>query len=255
MPSSAPGVLLREWRTRRRYSQLDLALAADVSAKHLSYIETGRSRPSPEMIVHLCDHLDVPLRGRNDILVAAGFAPRYGDTTYDATDGQLRAAVDTIVAANPYPTVVVDRHWNLVTANPSAGVFLAGVAEHLLAPPANVIRISLHPDGLAPRIVNFTDYTAHVLRRVRRAASVGTSATLGTILEDYAPLTGGDGDDRPSLLLTMDLDTPAGVIRFFSTITTFGSPYDATLEELALETFYPADPTSRRRLADLTDAE
>lgn len=250
--ASPPGVMLREWRTLRRYSQLDLALAAEVSTKHLSYIETGRSKPSPEMIVHLCEHLDVPFRRRNEILLAAGFAPRYSDTRYDPTvDNDLRAAVEQIVQSNASPAIVVDRDWQLVTANPAALLFLEGVSAALLAPPINVIRVSLHPDGLAPRVANFDEYAAHILARTRRAVTQSPSPILEALLEEFAHLARPETTQRPGILLPLELHTTAGLLRLFSTITTFGSPRDATLEELAIETFYPADPDSRDRLDQL----
>ena len=156
MTTSPPGLLLREWRTRRRYSQLDLSVAAEVSTRHLSYIETGRSRPSPEMIIHLCEHLAVPMRTRSEILLAAGFAPRYRQTRVEpAVDRELIDAVEQVVRSHGFPAVVVDGDWNLITTNTTATIFLDGVAPRLLDAPANVIRLSLDPDGLAPRITNF----------------------------------------------------------------------------------------------------
>lgn len=249
MSVSPPGVLLREWRTRRRYSQLGLALAADVSAKHLSYIETGRSTPSPEMIVHLCEHLDVPLRVRNDILFAAGFAPRYPDSTLDGAAGdELLEAVQQLVDVHTTPTVVVDRDWMLVTANTSAGLFLQGCAPELLEPPVNVVRLSLHPDGLAPRVANFDDYASHILMRVRRAATATPSPILDAVLDEFGHLTGPSvAAPQPGIFLTLDLESPTGLISFFSTVTVFGSPRDVVLDELALETFHPADQISRER--------
>lgn len=254
MPVSPPGELLREWRTRRRYSQLDLALVADVSAKHLSYVETGRSKPSPEMIVHLCEHLDVPLRMRNDILLAAGFAPRYTQSTIDGSAlDELRATVDRLVGTHTTPTIVVDRDWTLVTANASANLFLQGVAPELLEPPVSVVRLSLHPDGLAPRVANFYDYAHHLLTRVRRAATATPSPVLDAVLDEFGHLARRPPTEQPGIYLTLDLHSPAGVISFFSTITVFGSPRDVTLDELALETFHPADQHSRERYEHLTN--
>lgn len=246
MPSPATGALLREWRTRRRYSQLELAMAADVSTKHLSYIETGRSTPSPEMILHLCEHLDVPLRRRNEILLSAGHAPRYRHSGYEApNDDEIRRAVDELIATFVHPTVAVDRDWNLVTSNSAATIFLDGVAVPLLIPPVNVIRLSLHDDGLAHRIENFDDYASHVLRRVERA---NAAHPLEQVLDEFGHLMTSTSATAPDLYLTLDLRTDAGVIRFFSTITTFGSPSEVTLDELALETFHPADGASQEML-------
>lgn len=236
------GVLLREWRTRRRFSQLDLAYRAEVSPKHLSHIETGRSRPSPEMILHLCEHLDVPLGHRNEILLAAGHAPRYQRRDF-AHDRELQANVERIVNSHPYPAVVVDADWNLVSANAAAMMFLEGVAPELLAAPANVIRLSLHPDGLATRVVNFDAYAAHVLARVRRSAEHNPSPVLRALLDEFEHLA-RHVDDAVGLILPLEISTPKGIVRMFSTITTFGAPRDVTLDELAIETFYPADDES-----------
>jgi transcriptional regulator with XRE-family HTH domain len=255
MTGSPPGVLLRDWRTRRRFSQLDLALLADVSAKHLSYVETGRSKPSPEMIVHLCEHLDVPLRSRNDILLAAGFAPRYRHLPADAPAAREgRDAVERLIATHASPTIVVDRDWNLVTANAAAAVFLTWVAPHLLEPPTNVIRLSLHNDGLAPRIANLGEYATHVLARVRRAIAASPSPALEGLLDEFAHVANAPLPTDDGLFLTLDVDTDAGLVRLFSTITVFGSPRDVGLSELALETFHPADDVSRERLDRLIAA-
>lgn len=220
-----------------------------MSTKHLSYVETGRATPSPEMILHLCEHLDVPLKRRNEILLAAGHAPRYRHSGYDpATDNEVRGAVDELIAAFIHPTVAVDRDWNLVTSNSAAAIFLDGVAAHLLGPPINVIRVSLHSDGLAHRVENFDEYAAHVLARVRRANSAWPSPMLDQVLEEFGHLATPSPSDVPGIYLTLDLRTTAGMVRFFSTITTFGSPSDVTLDELALETFHPADPISQENL-------
>ncbi len=253
MASSATGELLRAWRTRRRYSQLDLALAAQVSTKHLSYIETGRARPSAEMILHLTEHLSVPLRARNEILASAGFAPRYRDVRRDAdSDARIVSLLDDLISTHPYPTVAVDDDWNLVTANAAAAIFLVGVAAHLLVPPINVIRLSLHPDGLASRVDNFAAYAAHVCARIRSATARAPSRVLDELLTEFAHLereaTRAGAED---LFLTLDLTTDAGVIRFFSTITIFGAPRDVALDGIALETFHPADDLSRARWSQL----
>ena len=253
MPT-APGVLLREWRLRRRYSQLDLALLAEVSAKHLSYVETGRSRPSPEMIIHLCGRLEVPLRERNEILLAAGHAPRYRDSTAGrAATGEAIQAVERVVAAHEYPAVAVDRHWNLVTANPVAlAVFLDGVSPELLTEPINVVRLSLHPDGLAPRVANFADYAAHILHRIRRSHERSPSTVLAGILDDYADLAASVGPVAGSVRLPLHLRTSAGEVELFSTISVFGAPGDVVLDEVAIESFFPLGDTSRRRLRTLS---
>jgi len=244
-PPTSAGTVLREWRTRRRFSQMDLALQAHVSTKHLSNVETGRARPSPEMILHLCEHLDVPLRDRNSILLAAGHAPRYRHSPLESIDSsEVRHVVDMVLAAHHYPAVVVDGQWNLVAANDAAGLFLHGIAPELLTPPINVIRLSLHPGGLAPRVVNFAEYAGHVLARLRRLASNSPDPVLDELLTEFANLHTTTPARSDGVVLPLELSTPTGVIRMFSTITTFGSPRDVTLSELAIETFYPADDAS-----------
>lgn len=256
---TAPGPLLRDWRQRRRFSQLDLAVRAEVSAKHLSYVETGRSRPSPEMIVHLCEHLDVPLHERNQILLAAGHAPRYRDRAGGHSfDPELRSVIETIINAHDAPAIVVDRHWDLVTFNAAAALLLEGIEATMLHPPVNVVRLSLHADGLASRIVNFDEYASHMLQRVRRIAAHTPSSTLAAIIADFGHLT--DGVSPPctgpaeALVVPLVFRTDQGELRFFSTIATFGSPLDATLDDLAIETFYPADTTTRERVRQLQAA-
>ena len=242
--------MLRDWRSQRRHSQLDLATCANVSAKHLSYVETGRSKPSPEMILHLCQHLDVPLRDRNTILLAAGYAPHFHDTPLDHADANdLRRLVDLVISEHRFPTVVVDAQWNLIAANPSAAIFTEHVAVELLEPPTNVIRLSLHPDGLAPHVVNFTDYATHIINRLRRTIDHHPDATLQALLDEFGHLATPHAQHHPGVLLPLELRTARGVIRMFSTITTFGAPHDVTLAELAVETFYPADDHSRTLLA------
>jgi transcriptional regulator with XRE-family HTH domain len=236
---------LREWRVRRRFSQMELALQAAVSTKHLSYVETGRARPSPEMIVHLCEHLEVPLRHRNSILLAAGHAPRYPHSSYESPEGsEVRGVVDMVLAAHRYPAVVVDARWDLVAANAAAGVFLDDVAAELLAPPINVIRLSLHEGGLAPRVVNFAEYAGHVLARLRRLVANGPDPVLEALLTEFGHLEAILPERSDGVVLPLQLRAPAGVIRMFSTITTFGTPRDVTLSELAIETFFPADDAS-----------
>jgi transcriptional regulator with XRE-family HTH domain len=242
--------MLRGWRGQRRHSQLDLANRANVSAKHLSYVETGRAKPSPEMILHLCQHLDVPLRDRNDILLAAGYAPHYHDTPLDLPDANdLRQLIDLVISEHAFPTVVVDAQWNLVAANPAAAIFTEHVAAELLEPPTNVIRLSLHPDGLASRVANFTDYAAHIINRLRRTIDHHPDATLQSLLDEFGHLAASNTAQHPGVLLPLELRTGRGLIRMFSTITTFGAPHDVVLAEVAVETFYPADDHSRALLA------
>jgi transcriptional regulator with XRE-family HTH domain len=244
----AVGALLRDWRRRRRLSQLDLALEAGVSARHLSFVETGRSRPSAEMVVQLAEHLDVPLRDRNALLLAAGFAPAYGQRDLDAPEmGPVREAIDRVLRGHePYPAVVVDRHWGMVAGNRAIPVLTAGVAEHLLEPPVNVLRLSLHPDGLAPRIANLGEWRAHLLDRLGRQAVVSGDPALFALHEELAALPGGPPAAAPDLdagAIAVPLRLRAGdaELSFISTATTFGTATDVTLSELAIESFFPAD--------------
>lgn len=202
------------------------------------------------MIVHLCSILEVPLRNRNDILLAAGYAPRYSHVAInDHITSTVRDAIDMVVNAHVFPAVVVDSNWDLVTSNQAAAIFLDGVAGHLLEPPTNVIRLTLHYDGLARRIVNFDEYATHVIARMKRSTAHHPSERLDALIDEFGHLASRLADtQRPGILLPLELSTQNGIIRLFSTITTFGSPHDVTLEELAIETFYPADSASRAAL-------
>jgi transcriptional regulator with XRE-family HTH domain len=244
------GDLLRNWRQRRRLSQLDLALDAEVSPRHLSFVETGRSQPSRELLLHLAEQLDVPLRERNALLLAAGYAPVYAETPLDDTAmAPVRAALDQILAGHePYPAVIVDRVWNVVTANATAFAILAdGVAPELLQPPANALRVTLHPKGLAPRIANLADYSAHLLTRLHRQAILSADAALAELyaeLRTYPGIGLAVVSAEPAALLHVPLrlrTTRGDELRFFSTIATFGTALDVTLTELAIESFFPAD--------------
>jgi transcriptional regulator with XRE-family HTH domain len=241
--------MLREWRARRRFSQLDLAIASGVSAKHLSYVETGRSRPSPEMVLHLCEHLDVPLRDRNAILLAAGHAPTYQQSSYDDPTSEVRDLVDLVVGAHPYPAVVVDSRWDLVAANAAASLFLVGVADHVMVPTTNVIRLSLHADGLRPRVLNFAEYAGHVLARLRRLEAHSPDPTLTALLAEFGALDVTAPEHSDGVVMPLVLDVGGEAVRMFSTIATFGTPREVTLSELAIESFYPADPASAAVLA------
>ena len=251
LPSHGAGALLRDWRRRRRLSQLDLAVNAEVSTRHLSFVETGRSKPSRELLLHLAEHLDVPLRERNDLLLAAGYAPAYRQRPLDdEAMGPVRDALDKILAGHePYPAVIVDRKWDLVAANAAALTILTdGVAPSLLAPPANALRVTLHPDGLAPRIANLEEWSAHLLSRLRREATATADAELLALHDELAGFPGvSDGRDEatdPAALLftTLHLRTTKGAdLAFFSTVATFGTARDVTLAELSIESFFPAD--------------
>jgi transcriptional regulator with XRE-family HTH domain len=249
----AAGELLREWRQRRRLSQLDLAVTAEVSARHLSFVETGRSRPSRELVLHLAEQLEVPLRDRNALLLAAGYAPVYGERPLDDHEMQpVREALGRIVRSHePFPAIVVDRRWDVVVANDSAtAVIVDGVSPDLLTPPINALRVSLHPDGLAPRIVNLGEWATHLLQRLdRQIAASGDSEliALATELRAYPGVhVGHDASDvAERLFVPLVIRSGDDVLRFFSTVATFGTALDITVAELAIESFFPADtPTA-----------
>jgi transcriptional regulator with XRE-family HTH domain len=256
------GGLLREWRRRRRMSQLDLACDADISTKHLSFLETGRSKPSRQMLLHLAACLDVPLRDRNVLLRAAGFATMFQERPFNepALD-QVRRNVEIVLAAHdPYPALAVDRHWTLLAANRAVAHLVAGADPTLLRPPVNVLRLSLHPAGLASRIVNLAQWRAHVIARLRRQIDVSGDALLMDLLEelrDYPfPNTTGPvahEDESEMIAIPFQLATIDGVLSFFSTTTLFGTPIDITVSELAIEAFLPADSATAeimRRVAE-----
>ena len=247
------GELLRTWREQRRLSQLALADQAEVSTRHLSCVETGRARPSREFVLHLADHLDVPLRGRNELLLAAGHAPAYGQTDLDAPEmAPVRAALDLVLThAAPYPALVVDRHWNLVRANAGLALLLHGVDPALLEPPVNVLRVSLHPDGMAHRVEDLAGYGATVLSTLRREAAVLGDPGLRALHDELAgyfdaptaPLT-----EHAGVVLPLALRTPYGRLSFFTTIARFGTAADVTLAELSIESFFPADAETAERV-------
>ena len=255
------GDVFREWRQRRRLSQLDLALKADVSARHLSFLETGRSQPSRDMVLHLAERLEVPLRERNLLLVAAGFAPVFPERPlHDPALDAARKAVDLVLAGHePYPALAVDRHWQLVASNAAATRLMAGAAPFLLRPPVNVLRLSLHPEGIAPRIANYHEWRAHLLIRLRRQVDLTADPVLTALLAELAafPAPAGAKPQRPirngdqSVVVPFQLSTEAGVLSFVSTTTVFGTPLDITLSELALESFFPADTATAETLRRL----
>lgn len=245
------GTLLRDWRRRRRLSQLDLALEADISSRHLSFLETGRSQPSREMVLRLAERLEVPLRGRNALLVAAGFAPVFRETPLeDPALGAARRAVDLVLAGHePFPALAIDRHWTLVAANRAVPLMLAGIDPAILAPPVNVLRLSMHPRGLAPRIVNLAEWRTHLLARLRRQIEATADAVLAELFEELSryPVAddgrqdAGAATDYAGVAIPLQLATEGGVLSFLSITTVFGTPVDITLSELALESFFPAD--------------
>ena len=258
------GSLLREWRERRRLTQLALALEAGVSARHVSFVETGRSRPSRELLLHLAEHLDVPLRERNTWLLAAGYAPVYRETPLDAGPmAPVRAALDKILASHePFPAVIVDRTWDSVAANdPALRMLSEGVAAELLAPPVNALRVSLHPEGLAPRIVNFAEYGGHLMTRLHRQAILAADPALAALHEE---LRGYPGVSEvattavdPAALLFVPLVLRLSdevTLSFFSTLATFGTALDVNLAELSIESFFPADKATEAALRRHPDA-
>ena len=244
------GPLLREWRQRRHISQLDLALQGNISARHLSFLETGRSQPSREMVLNLAEQLDVPLRDRNILLTAAGFAPSFPERRLDDPALQAaRQAVELVIQGHePYPALAVDRHWTMVAANAAVAPLMVGVDPALLTPPVNVLRVALHPAGLAPRTVNLVEWRTHLLDRLRRQVEATADPVLIALLDELRgyPAPSPRRIMRPAcdyggMVLPFELATEAGVLAFFSTVTVFGTPIDITLSELALECFYPAD--------------
>ncbi|MCU9949093.1 helix-turn-helix domain-containing protein [Pseudomonas sp. PDM13] len=250
------GALLRQWRQRRRLSQLDLACDAEISTRHLSFVETGRAQPSREMLLHLAEQLDIPLRERNRLLAAAGYAPLFPQRTLDdpALAGARQAIEQLLKAHEPNPALAIDRQWNLLAANGAVMALIAGASPALLAPPLNVLRLTLHPEGLAPRIVNFGQWRAHLLERLLHDIEVSGDGELQALYDELAaypapPVT--DPLPTDGVLVPLQLDTPLGVISFISTITVFGTPVDVTLSELALETLFPADPESAERLRQI----
>ena len=246
---------LREWRQRRRLSQLDLALDAEISTRHLSFLETGRAQPSREMVLHLSDQLEIPLRERNVILVAAGFAPVFPERSLaDPELAAARRAVDVILKAHePYPALVVDLRWNLVAANSAALPLLDGVDPELLTPPINVVRASLHPKGLAPRIANLGEWHAHIVERLRRQAELTADPGLIALIEEIRgypkpPAPDRRPEDYGGVAIPLQLMAGDTLLSFFGTTTVFGTPVDITLSELTLETFFPADAATAEAL-------
>ena len=260
-PVPPVGAQLREWRQRRRLSQLDLAGHAEVSTRHLSCLETGRALPSREMVLRLADRLEVPLRERNSLLTAAGYAPLYRE--HALADPEMRGpaqAVQRVLQAHePCPALAVDRHWTMVACNRMVPLLMQGLPQELLAPPLNVLRLSLHPQGLAPRIANLPAWRAHLLHRLRHQVQATADPALAALAEELRgyPSPGGEWPDPVppdgNVYVPLQLRTPAGVLHFISTVTVFGTPTDITLSELALETFFPADDATAGALRQMAD--
>ncbi|MEV0255709.1 helix-turn-helix transcriptional regulator [Streptomyces sp. NPDC050732] len=252
------GPLLRSWRERRRVSQLELALRADSSARHISFVETGRSRPSEEFLLRLADHLDVPVRERNSLLLAAGYAPRFRETPLDdPAMGTLREGLEQLLAGyEPYPALVVDATYDVVAANRGISMLLDGLPGHLLAPPLNAMRLTLHPEGLAPRIRNLREWRGHLLHQMERQIALQRSDALRAVYEEVAAYPVADpgvdafeaGAEVPYFALPLRIEHDGHVLSFISSISTFNTPMDVTVAELAIETLLPADPATSKYL-------
>jgi len=250
------GDLLRSWRRRRSLSQLELALEADVSARHVSFLENGRARPSRDMVLRLAEHLEIPLRERNRLLLAAGYAPQYVERSLEAPEmAPINQALDRFLRAHePYPAVILDRHYNLVSANDAVAVLTEDVAPDLVAPPANALRATLHPLGMAPRILNLSEWSAHLMQRLRRQAAITGDPELERLYEELATYPGVSvevpAEDRAANDIVLPLRMRAGnrELAFFSTVSTFGTAAEITLAELTIEAFYPANAATAAHL-------
>jgi len=256
------GELLRDWRGRRHRSQLDLALSVGVSARHLSFVETGRAKPSPELVLALASHLDVPLRERNTLLIAAGYAPRFAETPLDdAAMARVSAALQRLLDAHdPYPGVVLDRYWNVVASNAAAGMLVGALPAALVGPPLNVFRASLHPDGLAKVTRNFAEWATYLVATLRRLVVRTADPVLDALLSEVAAYPNvAELLDAPewlpddvALLVPCRLVMGGAELSLFTTLTTFGTPRDITLDDLAVELFFPADDATERALRAFT---
>jgi transcriptional regulator with XRE-family HTH domain len=258
--TNAFGEHLRAWRRRRRLSQEALAIDADISTRHLSFVETGRANPSREMVLRLTARLQIPLRERNTFLVAAGYAPMYRERRLeDPALAAAKQAVELILKSHePFPALAIDRHWNLIAANRVVPHLLEGAAASLLQPPMNVLRLSLHPQGLAPRIVNLAQWRTHLFERLTQQIAATADAALIALLAELRELPALEGEsdevlqgEHLGIVVPLKFRTHTGVLSFISTTTIFGSPVDVTLQELALETFFPADDFTMQALQAL----
>jgi transcriptional regulator with XRE-family HTH domain len=262
-PPRPVGELLRQWRERRRLSQLGLALEADISTRHLSFVETGRSRPSRGMLLRLAEQLELPLRERNQLLLAGGYAPVYGQASLDAPEmAGVRAALRQVLAGHePYPAVVVDRAWNLIDANASVAMFVGQASPELLAPPANVLRLSLHPGGMASRIANLGEWRAHLLGRLRRQVALTGDPELAELHEELRAYPCDQPEPEIEIPGAGDVVVPLRIrhgdreLSFLSIMASFGTPLDVTVAELAIESFFPADAETGLFLRDLPEGE
>ena len=253
------GAMVKSWRELRRLSQLDLAVEAEISQKHLSFIESGRSAPSREMVLHLAEQLDVPLRERNAMLLAAGFAPAFQHRPLDdPTLALAKASMERLLKAHePYPALAFDRHWNVISANQAVWSLLSVVSEDLLKPPVNLLRVSLHPAGLAPHIINLAEWQCHLMNQLRRQWRITRDAALDALLKElsvYPSAASGESlrqESTPAdgIAIPLRLMTPRGTLSLLSAVTVFGTAMEITLSELTLEAFYPADEFTRAALS------
>ena len=256
------GELLRQWRERRRLSQLDLALQANISTRHLSFLETGRSRPSRDMLLRLAEQLEVPLRERNHLLLAGGYAPAFGQTALDAPQmAGVRDALRQVLAGHePFPAVVVDGAWNLVDANTAVGLLVGEADPALLAPPVNVLRVSLHPDGMASRIANLGEWRAHLFGRLRRQIALTADPGLAALYQELRAYPCDQPEPEVEVPGPGDVAVPLRLrhgdreLSFLSIMASFGTPLDVTVAELAIESFFPADPGTGSALRELAAA-
>ncbi|WP_194818735.1 helix-turn-helix domain-containing protein [Nocardia sp. XZ_19_385] len=254
MRTLTAGDLLRHWRLERRLSQLELAGRAETSARHLSFLETGRATPSRAMLANLCEHLQVPLRERNRLLLAAGYAPAFAEPALDTPEmAPVRAAVGQILEGHqPYPALAIDQSWNMVDANAGVALLLAGIDPDLLTPPVNALRLSLHPDGLAGRILNLPEWRGHVLARLTRQIEVTGSTELAELLTELREYPGGETElvlpEPDQVVVPLRLRHDGQDLSFLSVTTVFGTPMNVTVAELAIESFFPADAATRAAL-------
>jgi transcriptional regulator with XRE-family HTH domain len=254
------GDQLRDWRQRRRMSQLDLAAEAELSTRHLSFVETGRAKPSRDLVMRLAEVLELPLRSRNALLLAVGYAPPFTERPFDdAALSAGREIVQRVLNCHmPFPSLAVDRHWQLVAANAAVGSLLAGLPAELLEPPVNVLRLSLHPRGLAAQIVNLADWKRHVLDRLKGQVEQSADPVLEAMIDELrafpAPASKAPATAASMIAVPLILDTAHGRLTFLTTTTVFGTPVEVTLSELAIESFFPADAETAARLSALAAA-
>jgi transcriptional regulator with XRE-family HTH domain len=254
------GPLLREWRTRRRRTQLDLALDAGISARHLSFVETGRSRPGREMLLRVAEELEIPFRERNQLLLAAGHAPAFPERSLDDPDlAPVREAIDLILKGHePYPAVVVDRAYNLVAANAAAAVLVEGIDPELLEPPVNALRLGMHPRGMASRVINMAEVRAFFRERIERQLMSTADPELAAVIEEVSAYPVPEGEPQPEAAAHRDARevlgpfklraADGGVLSFFGTFAIFDTPFEVTTSELAIELLFPADRETREAL-------